>query len=44
VGGVRARRVRFHPVSGRLVVGLLAPRAVFETRPPSSDGNAPEMF
>ena len=44
IGGTRARRVRFHPATGRLAVALLAPSTTFDVKPPSSEGNAPEMF
>jgi chemotaxis protein CheD len=44
IGGRRARRVRFQPATGSMLVGLLAPIASCQTPPPADDGNAPEMF
>ncbi|WP_371154020.1 chemotaxis protein CheD [Jannaschia sp. 2305UL9-9] len=44
VGGNRARRIRFHPTSGRLVVGILENTRVTGTPAPETKGNAPELF
>ncbi|TFL16274.1 chemotaxis protein CheD [Jannaschia formosa] len=44
VGGERARRIRFHPVSGQLVVGLMAEIRTPDDPGPEGSGNAPEMF
>src|SRR6056297_4194946 len=40
VGGERARRVRFHPVSGHLVVGLMTEIRTPEDPGPEDSGNA----
>jgi chemotaxis protein CheD len=44
VGGASARRMRFHPVSGRVQVRLLATTRDLELPPPGMKGNPPEMF
>ncbi|MDB2407487.1 chemotaxis protein CheD [Jannaschia sp.] len=44
VGGERARRVRFHPVSGNLAVGLLAGTHDIDAPLPYEKGNEVEMF
>lgn len=44
IGGRRARRVRFHPASGKLVVGLMAVIRPGDEPEPFGSGNAPEMF
>jgi chemotaxis protein CheD len=44
IGGGRARRVRFHTFTGNLSIKLLAPPRALAVKPPSTFGNAPEMF
>ncbi|PWJ13784.1 chemotaxis protein CheD [Jannaschia seohaensis] len=44
IGGERARRVRFHPVSGKLAVGLMADIHTPEDPAPPDKGNDVEMF
>ncbi|GIT92029.1 putative chemoreceptor glutamine deamidase CheD [Jannaschia pagri] len=44
IGGESARRIRFHPVTGRLVVAALAKTRITGAPAPASNGNAPELF
>lgn len=44
IGGKVGRRVRFDPVSGRLIVGFLRDRSLPGVSAPVDDGNAPELF
>ena len=44
IGGEQARRIQFHPVTGKLTVGMLA-KVRFDDLPTQTPkGNAPEMF